>query len=752
MFRVEGDELELCAQLRMVGGKRVAIGKDFGGDGQLTASSEKGVAWLRRDEANSIVAKAIVCPKWTVVSVDKRKSTRSPPLPFTTSTFIQEISRSFDMTSGAAMSCAQRLYEAGLITYMRTDSPTLSHEAETIARALVNQKYSECAIGYIGTDHNKSVKKNKKRTANKFRQEAHEAIRPSVSSDKFEEVSSINFDLLPSSSAFKKDNLRRVYDRVYRRTIGSVMRPSLTEYTAADIQGTLDDGREVIFTAASRRILEPGWQLAYDAQDPQSNEEDSKSEAVLVSSSVGKGTSLKLMNGTIEEHSTYPPNRYTEASFVSEMDARGIGRPSTYTPVLEKLKSKYLTTNNSRKALIPNAVSFAVTRMLMEHSPGDINSDFTAQMEGRLDSVAKGDGNWVDYLSDYYLGPEGLRERVKHLMESVDVNSCKRVILPQLKEAGDSLKLSVGYYGTYVSEDNCNRMIRVPTAFENDVSKISVEYLKELLERGSSPSSIGFDPVSQKEVFVHNGRFGPFYTRGDETATALTQDMKFEDVCRWMDLHNAWWVHPETKTPFWISTGPFGVHIKHDGCNYGLNGFSTEGVLALDESSTLALLNKRRENNRRICDLGTYGGHRVEIYLKRQKRYVLTWARQKVYLPKGFDLSSDDTFGLTEAIHLIKDANHGILEKGMKLPSTLGEPELHRAIDRMRSRLRKLGLPFEDITTSHEGQARLDAVPLPYLLEEAMKNVKPPIRKVGYKLFRLVSFNNLIRFISTSNA
>ena len=426
---VESDAF--TARLSAVDGDRVATGRDFADTGEL---KHKSVVHLDEAMARAIAAAVQESPV-AVTSVQEKPYTRRPAAPFTTSTLQQEASRKLRLSSKNAMRVAQRLYENGYITYMRTDSITLSESAITAARSQARDLY--------GADY---VPAEPRRYAGKVKnaQEAHEAIRPA--GDRFRTPAQVAGELRGEEFA--------LYELIWKRTVASQMADARGSTATVKLTATLDGvevARAAEFTASGTVITFRGFLAAYeegrDETAAKKRKEIAEEERRLPK--LGEGTPLAVIRAEADGHETQPPPRYTEATLVKAMEEKGIGRPSTYASIMGTIQDRgYVGTRGN--ALVPTWLAFAVTRLLEEHFPRLVDYDFTASMEEDLDRIANGDEHRVAWLQRFYFGDEaasaeGLKQLVDDLGE-IDAREISTIPL------GDGMVVRVGRYGPYVEE------------------------------------------------------------------------------------------------------------------------------------------------------------------------------------------------------------------------------------------------------------------------------------------------------------
>ncbi|MGW1937108.1 type I DNA topoisomerase [Streptomyces goshikiensis] len=486
------DPSTLVARLNTVDGKRVAQGRDFGSNGQLKSEV------LHLDEANArALAAALADTSFAVRSVESKPYRRSPYAPFRTTTLQQEASRKLGFGAKATMQVAQKLYENGFITYMRTDSTTLSETAVSAARAQVTQLY--------GADY---LPEKPRVYAGKVKnaQEAHEAIRPS--GDRFR---------TPAETGLAGDQFR-LYELIWKRTVASQMKDAVGNSVTVKIGGRASDGRDAEFSASGKTITFHGFMKAYveGADDPNAELDDREKRLPQVS----EGDALSAEEITADGHSTKPPARYTEASLVKELEEREIGRPSTYASIIGTILDRGYVFKKGT-ALVPSFLSFAVVNLLETHFGRLVDYDFTAKMEDDLDRIARGEAQSVPWLKRFYFGSEDATEVVpangdhlgglKELVTDLGAIDAREI---SSFPVGDGVVLRVGRYGPYVErgEKDAEGHQRADVPDDLAPDELTVEYAEELFAKPSGEFELGKDPVSGNEIVAKDGRYGPYVT------------------------------------------------------------------------------------------------------------------------------------------------------------------------------------------------------------------------------------------------
>ncbi|MGV9288222.1 type I DNA topoisomerase [Streptomyces sp. NPDC003719] len=493
------DPSSLVARLQTVDGRRIAQGRDFDSLGRIKSANT-----LHLDEANArALAAALENTRFAVRSVESKPYRRSPYAPFRTTTLQQEASRKLGFGAKATMQVAQKLYENGYITYMRTDSTTLSDTAVTAARAQVTQLYG---AEYLPAQPRTYAGKVKNA------QEAHEAIRPS--GDRFR---------TPAETGLTGDQFK-LYELIWKRTVASQMKDATGNSVTVKIGGTASDGRDVEFSASGKTITFHGFLKAYveGADDPNAELDDRERRLPQVA----QGDALTADEITVDGHSTKPPARYTEASLVKELEEREIGRPSTYASIIGTILDRGYVFKKGT-ALVPSFLSFAVVNLLEKHFGRLVDYDFTARMEDDLDAIARGEAQSVPWLKRFYFG-EGTGEGA---VAAADAGNGDGDHLGGLKElvtdlgaidarevssfpVGNDIVLRVGRFGPYVERGEKGTEEYQSHDVPDDLApdELTVEHAEELLAKPSGDFELGTDPATGHAIVAKDGRYGPYVT------------------------------------------------------------------------------------------------------------------------------------------------------------------------------------------------------------------------------------------------
>jgi DNA topoisomerase-1 len=480
-------ELGFTARLLSVEGKKVASTSDFGADGAVKEKSLENILLLDQKSAHALVD-SLKSTALTVKSMEESPRTERPKPPFTTSTMQQDAGSRLGWGAQITMRIAQRLYENGYITYMRTDSINLSTQAVNAARNAAKALY--------GADHVADaprVYQGKTKNA----QEAHEAIRPA--GDSFKTPG----ELAPELS---RDEFA-LYDLIWKRTVASQMADAKKMQMRVDFDAKTSDGKETIFRANGSVITFPGFLAAYDdIVDENAKVDEEATDKRLPAMTVGQ--SIKVSEYNCEGHDTKPPARYTEPTLVKKLEELGIGRPSTFASIIQTIQDRGYVYKRGR-ALVPTFLAFSVTGLLETHFTKLVDYDFTASMEEDLDKIAAGEAGRVDWLRDFYYGHDGQPglDELSLDLGGIDARATNTMNL------SDTIEIRVGRYGAYLQENlpgEDRKLANIPEELAPD--ELTLEKAIELLAAPSGERELGTDPNTGLEVIAKSGRFGPYIT------------------------------------------------------------------------------------------------------------------------------------------------------------------------------------------------------------------------------------------------
>ena len=569
------------AGLVAVDGKRLATGRDFDESGRMAADAE---AVVLDEGGASGLAERLRDSDFAVRSVEEKPYKRSPYAPFMTSTLQQEAGRKLRYGSQRTMSIAQRLYENGYITYMRTDSTTLSETAITAARDQARQLYGADYVPETPRHYDKKVKNA---------QEAHEAIRPA--GERFRTPDAVAGELA--------DDEFRLYELVWKRTVASQMTDARGRSVQVRLAGMSSAGEDAEFAASGKIIDFPGFMRAYveGSDDPNAALEDQEVRLPQLA----EGTSLNLVDLEPKGHQTQPPARFTEASLVKALEEMGVGRPSTYASIIGTIQDRgYVWKKGS--ALVPSFVAFSVVTLLEQHFADLVDYAFTARMEDDLDEIANGGQEAIPWLHRFYFGNgrEGLHDLVHHRLGEIDAREVNSI--PIAGGDGDGIVIRVGRYGPYLQRGE--ETVSIPEDLAPD--ELTPERVEELLAAPSSDRLLGEDPDTGLPVYVRAGRFGPYVQLGDAEqggekpkTASLFKDMSpetvtIEDALRLLSLPRVLGAHPDDGEEIVALNGRYGPYIKKGSDTRSLD--AEEQLFTIDLDGALAVLAepKRRRGQR----------------------------------------------------------------------------------------------------------------------------------------------------------
>ncbi len=562
-----------AARLAAVDGRRVAQGRDFDQQGNLKSAD---TAQLTEDDARSL-ASALEGAAFEVVSVEEKPYTRRPAAPFMTSTLQQEASRKLRLSSQQTMRVAQRLYENGYITYMRTDSTTLSESALTAARDQARQLYGPETVPSEPRQYTRKVKNA---------QEAHEAIRPA--GDRFRTPDEVRREL--SGDEFN------VYDLIWKRTVASQMADARGQTVSVRIAGESSDGRTAEFATAGTVITFRGFLLAYE----EGRDEPSGDDEERLLPKLAEGDALRAVALEPDGHSTSPPARYTEATLVKALEERGIGRPSTYAAIMGTILDRGYVRKQGQ-ALVPEFLAFAVVNLLEKHFPQLVDYEFTARMEDDLDEIASGEEKRDEWLRRFYFGGDGdagLKELVEGRLAEIDAREINTVELP-----GSDIVVRVGRYGPYLERGD-QRQTLPPDIAPDELTPARAE---ELLAQGRQEHELGQDPETGRTIVVRAGRYGPYVTEvvdGDEkprTAslfkTMSPETVTLEEALQLLTLPRT--LGESDGEEVIAANGRYGPYVKKGKESRSIDSEEQLFTIGLDEA--LAKLAEPRQRGRRAA-------------------------------------------------------------------------------------------------------------------------------------------------------
>ncbi|MCY3538463.1 MAG: type I DNA topoisomerase [Acidimicrobiia bacterium] len=536
VFVPDGDQ-SLKAGLVTIDGVRIAESRDFDSNGELKSRQVQ----VLDEETAGRLAESIRGKTFLVRSIDQKPYTRKPQAPFRTSTLQREASTRLKFNPGRTMRAAQSLYEAGHITYMRTDSITLSDTALKTARSEIVRRFGKEYLAPRPIRYSNKV-------ANA--QEAHEAIRPAGERWKTPD------DLARMVSG--RDQ-QLVYQLVWSRTLASQMNPARGVSTKLRV-GQRIEGRDLLFEASGLTIQFQGFLRAYSFGDR---------ERYLPA--LEEGDELIACDPLAKEHRTEPPYRYSEAALIKELEDRGIGRPSTYASIISTILGRRYAFKKGT-ALVPSVTAFTTTELLERHFENLVDYGFTSQMESDLDRIARGEEDKVRWLKRFFHGNGtlGLLEQITDSrVEEIDPRS----LLLRIGEnsLGDEIVARVGRYGAYLSRGED----RVTIPEDTPPDELTIERAEELLDTGSGDKILGTDPDTGLEVLARIGRYGPYVQLGEQEPGSKTKpkraslpknkdrdSLSLEEALNLLSLPREVGIHPEKNQPILAGLGRYGPYLK----------------------------------------------------------------------------------------------------------------------------------------------------------------------------------------------
>ncbi len=596
----KAEQGEFSAALVTYDGKRVASGKDFDDQGRLT----KPDATILDQKLTEELAEKLPSADFAVQSLESKPNRRSPAPPFMTSTLQQEASRKLRFSSTRTMRAAQTLYERGYITYMRTDSTTLSDAAVNAARTLIKKQYGD---EYL--PKSPRIYKNKVKNA----QEAHEAIRPA--GDEFRPPKEVKKELGGDEAL--------LYELVWKRTVASQMEDSRGMSVKLTVASELD-GKKLEFAATGNTILFPGFLRAYveGSDDPQVELDQRETHLPKVE----EGEKLDGQEFTPKGHETLPPARYTEASLVKRLEELGVGRPSTYASIIGTIQARGYVWKKGT-ALVPSFKAFAVVQLLEKHFGTLVDYSFTARMEDELDSIANGDEEHIPWLNRFYFGGKGvandgngapgangaseldmgLHKLVAARLGEIDARAINSLPLGE-DDDGVEIVIRVGRYGPYLQrgDDTAN----IPDDLPPD--ELDLEKGKELLAMPSGDRLLGDDPETGLPVYARQGRFGPYIQLGEaggkekpKTGSLLktmsVESVTLEEALKMLSLPRQVGVDPADNVPITAQLGRYGPYISKAKDSRSLE--TEEQVFSLTLEEALELFKQpRRRGGRKVAE------------------------------------------------------------------------------------------------------------------------------------------------------
>lgn len=632
LAHLEKDGIQFESRLQLLKGQRIATGKDFDGTtGKLTGG--KDVLILDEKKAKDL-AKNLASEKWQVIEVEEKPTTRKPAPPFITSTLQQEANRKMGLGSRETMQVAQKLYEQGFITYMRTDSTFLSQEAIQAARKGIQSKYGK---EYLPSEPRSFAAKKVKGA-----QEAHEAIRPAGTA--FQD---------PDETGLSGTQLR-LYELIWMRTVASQMVDARQKQVSAKIQAG-----DTQFSASGMTIEFPGFLRAYveGSDDPEAD----LSEREVRLPALKAKDSVKASKVDPTDHETKPPARYTEASLVQTMEKEGIGRPSTYASIIGTIIDRGYARKQGT-ALVPTFTAMVVSKLLRQHLSQFVDLGFTSEMERSLDTIAEGDLDSNKYLESVYFGKTGLKAQVESQEKKIEPAEARSIALEGLEK----YSFRVGKFGAYVctERDGAEVCASIPESESPaDMTAMAADKLIDLKINGAD--ALGKDPKTGMPIYVLTGRYGPYVQLGevgDEDAkpkrVSIPPSIPMETVdlpkaLELLSLPKTLGTHPGTGKDVKAGLGRFGPFVVCDGDYRSIP--KTESLFEITFEKAMELLSQPKKGRGRAAPLKELGNHPngdvINIMNGPYGPYVKC-GKANVSLPEG---TTVEEMTLAKAIELLAD-------------------------------------------------------------------------------------------------
>ena len=594
------------ATLTKLNNKRLATGKDFNPHtGELTNPE---VVLLSSSQAEALVDELKPGP-WVVASIEEKPQTTRPRPPFTTSTLQQEAAYRLRFAPRKTMRIAQGLYEAGFITYMRTDSTHLSSEALSAARQEIVQRFGDEYLPARPIQYKSKVKNI---------QEAHEAIRPAGSHF-------TNPETLPRTLG---PDAQRLYTLIWKRTLACQMNPARWKQTIVTITN-----QKAEFNAAGKVILFPGFMRVYEDKTTSNGRPGKDQERLLPPLRPKEHLSCEKLQA--EEHTTKPPARFTEATLVKELEAQGIGRPSTYASIINKIVQRDYV-EIKKGTLVPTFLAVAVTQLLENHFEPLVDTQFTAQMEDNLDAISRGELKPKPFMKQFYFGDDQIRGLADMLQEKIDIAAaCTINVAADDKEA---IVARVGNYGPYLQQGSLRKKIPSYVA----PGDLTPEKAEEIIKGNEEQHLVvGIDPETGSTIYLREGPYGPYLQLGEtKTRRSLPKGLQREEVdletaLKLLSLPRTVGVHPETKEEIKADYGRYGPYLKMGNQNAKLRPPLTPLNITLEQA--VAVLNQRKHPGPGKL-LGQHSRTGETLFLK-EGRYgpYVTDGSVNASLPKDLD-------------------------------------------------------------------------------------------------------------------
>ena len=628
-----GETNTFNATLRKIDGVKIASSNDF--DSQTGELKNSDVLLLSESQADELVKELQSAP-WTVTDIKEKPRTSNPKPPFTTSTLQQEASRKLRSSARQTMSTAQKLYENGFITYMRTDSTHLSEEAIAGSRNVIKKLYGKDYLPDKAIEYSTKVRNA---------QEAHEAIRPAHR--EFRSVDDVQKVL--------GDDASKLYDLIWKRTVASQMKSAKLMQTAVTIEN-----QKAEFRANGQVILFPGYMRVYVEGRDNPDKDLANKEKILPALDVGEKLNCKSLES--ESHNTKPPARFTEASLVKSLEENGIGRPSTFASILATIVRRGYVDRKSGK-LSPTYLGLAVTQLLENHFTNLVSKEFTAKMEDGLDEVSRGELDAVPFMTNFYKGGGRFAGLENMLEEKVDIPTACSIMVPEV--IADTTEGRIGRYGPYLRRGDDTRSI------PEDIymGDLTLEIIENIFsQEAKEDESLGNDPETGESIWIKKGPYGHYVQLGEtKTRKGIPKNYDLNSVdleyaLKLLSLPRDVGVHPDTNEMVTADYGRYGPYIRCGKQNAPIRGAGTPLDITLEQSIEL-LANKNKKTSE-LRNLGKHPETNEDIVVK-DGRYGPYISDGKVNAALKGNLSPE-TITLDEAVELINNRRQNPPKKRKK--------------------------------------------------------------------------------------
>ena len=628
-----GETNTFNATLRKIDGVKIASSNDF--DSQTGELKNSDVLLLSESQADELVKELQSAP-WTVTDIKEKPRTSNPKPPFTTSTLQQEASRKLRSSARQTMSTAQKLYENGFITYMRTDSTHLSEEAIAGSRNVIKKLYGKDYLPDKAIEYSTKVRNA---------QEAHEAIRPAHR--EFRSVDDVQKVL--------GDDASKLYDLIWKRTVASQMKSAKLMQTAVTIEN-----QKAEFRANGQVILFPGYMRVYVEGRDNPDKDLANKEKILPALDVGEKLNCKSLES--ESHNTKPPARFTEASLVKSLEENGIGRPSTFASILATIVRRGYVDRKSGK-LSPTYLGLAVTQLLENHFTNLVSKEFTAKMEDGLDEVSRGELDAVPFMTNFYKGGGRFAGLENMLEEKVDIPTACSIMVPEV--IADTTEGRIGRYGPYLRRGDDTRSI------PEDIymGDLTLEIIENIFsQEAKEDESLGSDPETGESIWIKKGPYGHYVQLGEtKTRKGIPKNYDLNSVdleyaLKLLSLPRDVGVHPDTNEMVTADYGRYGPYIRCGKQNAPIRGAGTPLDITLEQSIEL-LANKNKKTSE-LRNLGKHPETNEDIVVK-DGRYGPYISDGKVNAALKGNLSPE-TITLDEAVELINNRRQNPPKKRKK--------------------------------------------------------------------------------------